>query len=1138
MLRNYYAFKTNQYISGPTPLPGPTLLYYTTDWSVTQITGSAINANSSLAVIGINRITFEYDCSTFLPSGESDNNLFLMGNSTNYPSTDHSLSTVSIFNPKLTTIHSPTATVTLARELDESDNFHVTTLAITSPQEGNSLIKSYTFQSRNSGRFLSKVLLNRPGSTLPLYTFSYAPDVDAGGELPAHSSDKSRKNQDYWGFANGNRASTGIPRLYVYPQLLSAGVIRPAAPYRLYPAPDYESGGMVLPGADRRPANRLSVALAGTLTRVTFAAGGQVALEYEQNQFYDPVAQQSLPAGGLRIRTITVQDPVTRVESRRDYNYQQAGTNNAGISSGVLLHLPRFAFVMPLTSSVQWADATVRAINDLAPDPFESRPVGYRQVTEIVPGKGQVTTTFSAPGGADDNDSPADAASNLPAWQRPMFGVARLSLFGNCPSVAPLQALSELYPFAPASNYDFCRGLPQTVWYRAEPTSGTAPGTLVRQEDYTYQYVNARPGMNSVTGLRYEQLGNASQPVFAYAKYTLLTNYFYLPRQQVTSQFVTGGTTSQSSVRYRYNNQGWLACKTMQGADNVITRTRFKYLSDYVLPASGATGELLAMTTRVGEGVTSDLVESISEVRPVGSSGPVTYAGATLQTFITGSAMDAHNNPVATPTYPYQLRSWQPAHTVASYDSVRVDNTSLHIPTALRVASTVLAVDPGLTPISARTAAGRQVSGKHLGYAGMVPLLQISNATAAEVIFSDFETESKPYGFATSGARFATAARTGNYGYELPAGTRLTAMLPASAAPQYRLVFWARAMGVASGTVTVSSGASNVPFTSSFSGSSQWQRYDVLLPVGSLVNRTSYQLALTANSTNGNVNLLVDDVTLLPADATTISATYSLALGKTSETDARGRTTYYEYAPTGDLALVRDHNQAIQHQYQKGLPGQTMLAGISFTASGTMLEGEPISFAAMTGLKGPLEYKWDWGDGTAVTAYTFDAQKTHTYPNTGQVQTRNVRLYLRSQGTEYMVTQPIITNPIPLTLTTCTAGILSFDDCSHCCGESVDTTCNPNAPDSNNSTTFQVTPNLGGNITYQWEWWHISANATGDYWDNLSSSSITAGSPTSATVTVGRNNRIRCRCRVSNGVQEVISEEFSVQHYKSDLNCP
>lgn len=1121
LLRHFWDFKINQYTSGPNPPSGPSNIDYTTGWLAGQITTPAAgNPGASAA----NTITLGYACGAYSPVSEDTNNAFVLGDgTTTIP--DHTLVTRVLTSPQLQSITTATAVVTFFRELGENDNFHITSLTITSPLEQNKLLKSYTFL--RDGRSLTSILLNLPTSTVPLYTLTY--DWTAIKELPAVKG----PNKDYWGFASDNKATTAIPRLYVYPQLLGTAPSRPAAPYRLYPATAYPNGSVVLTGADRRPAARLAVALAGTLTEVKFATGGKVVLEYEQNQFYDQVAQQSLPAGGLRIRTIKVQDPITQVESRRDYAYQEVSGSNTGVSSGVLLHLPRFAFALALPSKTQWADVTVRTTDEVAPDPFESRHIGYRQVTELVPGKGQVTTVFSVPGGADDNTAAGDAASNLPAWQRPVFGLARQANGGTCPTIAPLQAASELYPFAPAPNYDFCRGLPLTVQYYAEPTTGTAPGVLVRQENYAYQYTNVRPTASSVTGLRYEQLGDPTTPLYAYAKYSLLTDFLYTTRQQVIQVPVATGATNQTTIGYRYNSRGWLAAKITQGSDNTLTRTRYKYLSDYALPYYGATGALQAMSTRTNtEGVQADVVETISEIRPAGSTGALSYAGATLQTFTTSSVMDAYNNPIITPTYPYQLRRWQPAQPVASYDSVRVVNNTLYIPATSRLAATVLAVDPNLTPLSTRTESGRQVTGKHVGYAGSVPVLQIANATAAEVVFSDFEASNKPYSFTLQSSSnympypTAAAARTGKAGLAMENGGVLAAYLPASTAAQYRFVFWAKAATATTSTVTLSSvQATSFTQTLTHEGSGQWKRYELVLPVATLTDRTSYQLKLQVAGT-----LQVDDALLLPIDASAASTTYDFTVGKTSDTDAQGRTSFYEYSPTGDLALVRDTKQNIVHQYQKVIPGQTVTAGLSFATTGTMLEGEALTFMAVSSLNGTLSYRWDFGDGT-TTGYSNSTTVSHTYPTLGHAQDYTARLYITSQGTEYVYTQLVGINMQPLRLTNCAAGVIAFEDCSHGREFQYSTACNSAAPNPQTSATFRVTPSLTGNFTYRWQYTIPSDASSG--WQDLPDSQATT-----STINVLKTDRRQFRCWVANKYQEVMSDVFEIIHYKNDPNCP
>lgn len=240
-------------------------------------------------------------------------------------------------------------------------------------------------------RFLRRLRVTNGCATQPLYQFAYN-QLD---EVPDYLPNLPKKSvvalpamgandRDYWGFYTPNSSRTLVPKMYVYPQLTGQSPATPGAPYRLYEvATPAASGGFSLPGAERRPAAcfNFQAALAGTLTSVALPGGGKALLEYEAHRFYDAVAQQSYPAGGTRIRAIRVQDPVTGIEARREYGYQE----NDGRASGVLLRVPRFAFALPSTSApgmAQWTDATVRCGDDLSEDPFESRAIGYHQVSE------------------------------------------------------------------------------------------------------------------------------------------------------------------------------------------------------------------------------------------------------------------------------------------------------------------------------------------------------------------------------------------------------------------------------------------------------------------------------------------------------------------------------------------------------------------------------------------------------------------------------------------------------------------------------------------------------------------------------------------------------------------------------------
>lgn len=74
------------------------------------------------------------------------------------------------------------------------------------------------------------------------------------------------------------------------------------------------------------------------------------------------------------------------------------------------------------------------------------------------------------------------------------------------------------------------------------------------------------------------------------------------------------------------------------------------------------------------------------------------------------------------------------------------------------------------------------------------------------------------------------------------------------------------------------------------------------------VNGTSFQ----TDEDSGQI----DELRVHPADALMTTYTYDPLIGKTSETDPNGRTTYYEYDSLGRLVKVCDHDENILQEYE------------------------------------------------------------------------------------------------------------------------------------------------------------------------------------------------------------------------------
>ncbi|SFQ79440.1 PKD domain-containing protein [Hymenobacter arizonensis] len=1000
-------------------------------------------------------------------------------------------------------------------------------------------------------RFLRSVHATNGCASQPLYEFTYhgvekVPLLGNAFRETVALPPVGANDRDYWGYYTPNHSPTLVPRLHVYPALLGPAQPVPGAPYRLYevPEPTAAAGGFTLPGAERRPAAcfNFQAALAGTLKAFVLPGGGKALLEYEPHRFYDAVAQQSYPAGGTRIRAVRVQDPVTGLEARRDYGYEE----DNGRASGVLLRAPRFAFALPASGDSpqqQWTNATVRCGDDLTEDPFEGRAIGYRRVSEQMTGRGRVVTVYQALGSADEAFVAEEPAAGLTfAWSRAIMGLGRATYTvprreGTfCPSAAPLRAGTGLYPFAPATNYDFRRGLPLSITYQAEPVGNASPAT-VRRETFAYEYRDLTPTDRSVgvTGLAYEQLTGGAQQLYAYAKYSILTDFLYAIRRQ--TEVVPNGSLAdnQSETWYNYNAQGWLASQGRRNSDGKAYRTRYKYLADYDLTGSAAEPRFQAMQQRIGtnEHISATPVETITEL--VLSPTDVRFAGATLNTFAAASP--------GVPTRPYQVLRWQPAAAlprptttpppVGTYDSIRVVTNAaggkeLYVSPSFRLVSTVLETSAQQLPLSTRTEAGRQRSAVQLDQSGTVPVLQIANALSSEVLFSDFES-AKPYGFSLGqGATLRSdAARTGTTGASLPGGSFVTSSLVACANTAYRLSFWARTTAAATVTVSLTAyaggGTAGAPPAQPLvlgNTDGTWRYYEATVNLSGLTKPSLSNLALQLQ-TSAAVQL--DDVLFLPSAAAAASTTYDLAKGKTSETDGRGQTTYYDYNVLGDLARVRDHNGSVVKQLERVVAGRAPEISPSFTITGSRYDGETLSFTAATACSTNLQYSWDFGDGTK-TDFVAAPTVLHRFTTGGQIQSFAVTLLARvGQGQVFRSVQYVEVRPAPLTVVDCVNGVVSIDNC----GEQDDVlvnTCSPNqVPSGRPSHNVYTVTTTGPGLVYRWEYRGVDGGGWSPY----------AATGASIRVLVAEPRAYRCTLSNSNGVVLGMSQVFSILRYNS-----
>ncbi len=962
---------------------------------------------------------------------------------------------------------------------------------------------SITSNSLNYRNFLTSIRTGNDCSTFSVYSFDY----QSTASLPPLGC----VEQDYWGYFNGNRATTPDPQLYVYPQLDPATT--PGGPYRLFEAPNL-SGELILPGADRRPPQALAdfqqTTLAGTLIGVTLPTGGKITLEYEPHRFYDPVAQSYHNGAGVRVKTIHIKDNISAVEQVHQYQYLQT----AGESSGRLLHVPKFAITAPVTSSqggtllAQWTAATITSLDDLAPDPFEYRSIGYGRVVEQVAGRGQSIYTYSLAALPEDN---------LPAgYLRSTVGLARQTVYVNgtqqCPTTGLYQPGIDVYPFPQATNYEQERGNLLTVTHQTEPgTNGLSQP--VQSTTYQYGYVT-QPTTGQLHGVTYEQVSPGLSSPYVYANYTLQTGFLYTLLSESTTTYDQTRASQGliASTRYVYNNQGQVISTVKQNSDGSYVRTRFKYLADFISTATPVGPLLAAVNQRYNsEKINSDVIETITELVPAGGTG-ARVINVVVNTFVIDDGCSR----------PSQQFTWRPAQAVltnsAAYDSTRIKQAGTYElvvnPQAqLRPALTVETVSQKLIATDTYKPSGRQRLARLVAADGYSIKLQVQNAKLSEILFSDFESSTtKDFSYPGSptatypGYTATTSPHTGLGALALPSGTAISHSLPESTRGAYRLSLWAQNVSTSATSISVLLDGSTQIIQPTKAGT-QWQLVEIPLNFATVSTpRASHTLQVIPSG-----QMLLDDLLLLPAAATAVSTTFDNLYRRSSQIDGNNQTVYYTYDPSGQEAVVLDHNKSIVKVATKVVAGNGPNYKVDFNIVGDLLDQVPVEFDATGGCLPNAQYSWRIIDAQSrqlvvSTSASSNSTTTQTINTNGQTKSYEVTLTVTSLGQQLTQTRTITVNPGPWLVQLSNCGATYYDACT---GTYTYESCGANGPTSDKNIVFNATINnyaSCGTLSYNWEITY-SNSTNSSSWQALSNNSPQLTQPSGA-------NSFRVRCTI------------------------
>lgn len=191
------------------------------------------------------------------------------------------------------------------------------------------------------------------------------------------------------------------------------------------------------------------------------------------------------------------------------------------------------------------------------------------------------------------------------------------------------------------------------------------------------------------------------------------------------------------------------------------------------------------------------------------------------------------------------------------------------------------------------------------GYGNNLPIAEVKGAPASQIAFTSFENNS-PGGWNFDAAQCVSTAHTGVRAYGLGGGAGATLNRVGLPAGEYELVLWAHGTGVPQVDAT----GSTVPRHVAGAVVGLWHQhhYYVSLPAASVVQI----------STPGYI--WIDDVRLHPVGAQASTYTHAPLVGLSSNSDANGQPTYYEYDALMRLRLVRDPatniRQKLEYNYR------------------------------------------------------------------------------------------------------------------------------------------------------------------------------------------------------------------------------
>jgi len=763
------------------------------------------------------------------------------------------------------------------------------------------------------------------------YRFSYQ-DLTSADTLGVPW--KTLYRQDMWGGYNGVSSNLDVPKIYFY----SGESDNRRLSFQTLSGQTLTS---TLSGNNRNVAS--AKVGSGSLVQVTYPSGGYTKIIWERNKYKDSVTGQVLFGPGMRVASLISdgggaeyarpsKSSDTYHQIRTDYTYILAGDTT---TSGVALYPPEFAFAT--------GAQLVRTTNDLSPGSY----VQYTRVKEKTSGHGFRIYEYTAPAMYPQTSYSTD-------W------TATKSKFARNPAsyltMTNVQNGYYTFPFAPNPNYDFARG---QLTHRSEYSE---TGSFVRDVTYTYSRLTTP---TSVYGVKLENLSDCD--CYHFSKYQVITGAYSALTQQVAKEVSESDSTSVSQVTtvYHYNNDATHNNFMMDSVrvvygDGSVSRTKIKYVKDYTGISSPASGDIMAngLAVLIASNRLGEVIEQYSSFQPAGGTAAITAAN--LRIF--------KNNPTVGYARLYQTYALPTGASFTPAAVVPGATQTFSYSSTYMLTSSVDDYDAVGNPVSVSDNRKNKIAYHVPQSYAPTPVATFANATAKQTVYEGFEVSTGRNLASTASPSYNTTLGgwTGKNSAILSSNTLYNSSVDNAGIP-YRISCYVNAAQNSIITFKFVSGSTTEATTSlHYTTPNQWVYLE-----GTLNATTSMPSTLTLQVTS-DYAVTIDDILLLPANATVSTQTFLPFKGVTSQTDDSGHSTVVVYDALGRKINTLDaQRNLVELDDYKMIGTATEVVSVGIGITNAIVAGQSFTATAiLSGCISSATYEWQVDGTIASTSST------------------------------------------------------------------------------------------------------------------------------------------------------------------------